>query len=156
MLLQPANRTGEVAKQVRGGKAGEKEGQSLASGRGRAGRAGRELPWRTTSAAFDIDRIVPHHTAVCPPPPDSHTLRHTTGQAQVLQTLSIIIQNVRSETGTFFLFSNNHINAILDLDYDWSDEEVLGYYVSFLKTISLKLNPGAWRGVCGCLINRMC
>ena len=62
---------------------------------------------------------------------------------QVLQTLSIIIQNVRSETGIFFLFSNNHINNIVDLDFDFSDEEVLGYYISFLKTISLKLNAGA-------------
>ena len=59
---------------------------------------------------------------------------------QVLQTLSIIIQNVRSETAIFFLFSNNHINNIVDLDYDFDDEEVLGYYISFLKTISLKLN----------------
>lgn len=61
---------------------------------------------------------------------------------QVLQTLSIIIQNVRSETGIFFLFSNNHINNIVDLDFDFSDDEVLGYYISFLKTISLKLNAG--------------
>lgn len=60
----------------------------------------------------------------------------------MLQTLSIIIQNVRSETGIFFLFSNNHINNIVDLDFDFSDEEVLGYYISFLKTISLKLNAG--------------
>lgn len=61
---------------------------------------------------------------------------------QVLQTLSIIIQNVRSETAVFFLFSNNHINNIVDLDFDFEDDEVLGYYISFLKTISLKLNPG--------------
>lgn len=60
---------------------------------------------------------------------------------QVLQTLSIIIQNVRSETAIFFLFSNNHINNIVDLEFDFDDEEVLGFYVSFLKTISLKLNP---------------
>jgi protein CLEC16A len=60
---------------------------------------------------------------------------------QVLQTLSIIIQNVRSETAVFFLFSNNHVNNIVDLDFDFDDEEVLGFYVSFLKTISLKLNP---------------
>eukprot|EP00775_Hariotina_reticulata_P010403 gene10403-10561_t len=61
---------------------------------------------------------------------------------QVLQTLSIIIQNVRSETAVFFLFSNNHVNNIVDLDFDFDDEEVLGYYISFLKTISLKLNRG--------------
>jgi protein CLEC16A len=68
--------------------------------------------------------------------------RHHATLQQVLQTLSIIIQNVRSETGIFFLFSNNHINNIVDLDFDFSDEEVLGYYISFLKTISLKLNTG--------------
>lgn len=59
---------------------------------------------------------------------------------QVLQTLSIIIQNVRSEYGIYFLFSNNHVNNIVDLPFDFGDEEVLGYYISFLKTISLKLN----------------
>ncbi|GFR43644.1 hypothetical protein Agub_g4746, partial [Astrephomene gubernaculifera] len=61
---------------------------------------------------------------------------------QVLQTLSIIIQNIRSETGTYFLFSNNHINNIVEIRFDFEDEEVLGYYISFLKTISLKLNAG--------------
>ena len=138
---------------------------------------------------------------------------------QVLQTLSIIIQNVKSETGTFFLFSNNQVgvggdtridffwpgqvcifserdrvaalyvctptvahphppifrphhaawpglqqhragmprftllyathphpprtqvNNIVEVRFDFEDEEVLGYYISFLKTISLKLNP---------------
>lgn len=65
---------------------------------------------------------------------------------QVLQTLSIIIQNVRSETAVFFLFSNNHVNNIVDLDFDFDDEEVLGYYISFLKTISLKLNRSAAAG----------
>ncbi|KAG2445623.1 hypothetical protein HXX76_000233 [Chlamydomonas incerta] len=59
---------------------------------------------------------------------------------QVLQTLSIIIQNIRSETGTYFLFSNNHINNIVEIRFDFDDEEVLGYYISFLKTISMKLN----------------
>lgn len=60
---------------------------------------------------------------------------------QVLQTLSIIIQNVRSETGIFFLFSNNHINNIVSVRFDYDDEEVLGYYISFLKAISLQLTP---------------
>lgn len=61
---------------------------------------------------------------------------------QVLQTLSIIIQNIRSETGVYFLFSNNHINNIVEIKFDFDDEEVLGYYISFLKTISLRLTTG--------------
>ncbi|KAL6751026.1 hypothetical protein V8C86DRAFT_2790109 [Haematococcus lacustris] len=60
---------------------------------------------------------------------------------QVLQTLGIIIQNVRSETGVFFLFSNNHINNIVGVRFDFDDEEVLGFYISFLKAVSLKLSP---------------
>ena len=59
---------------------------------------------------------------------------------QVLQTLSIMIQNLRDETSVYYLFSNNHINDIVQLRFDFEDEEVLGYYISFLKTISLKLN----------------
>lgn len=59
----------------------------------------------------------------------------------MLQTLSIIIQNISSETGTYFLFSNNHVNNILEITFDFEDEEVLGFYISFLKAISLKLNP---------------
>eukprot|EP00210_Caulerpa_lentillifera_P005557 g5316.t1 len=59
---------------------------------------------------------------------------------QVLQTLSIMISNMRKETSVFYLFSNNHINNIIQLDFDFSDEEVLAFYISFLKSISLKLN----------------
>jgi Uncharacterised conserved protein len=31
----------------------------------------------------------------------------------VLQTLSILIQNIRSETAIFYLFSNNYINELI-------------------------------------------
>jgi protein CLEC16A len=40
----------------------------------------------------------------------------------------------------FYLFSNNHLNEIISYKYDFSDEELLAYYISFLKTISMKLN----------------
>ena len=42
--------------------------------------------------------------------------------------------------GKDFLFSNNHINNIILHKFDFSDEEVMAYYISFLKTLSLKLN----------------
>ena len=32
---------------------------------------------------------------------------------QVLQTLSILIQNIRSQTAIFYLFSNNYINQLI-------------------------------------------
>lgn len=60
---------------------------------------------------------------------------------QVLQTLSIIVQNAQSEEALNFVFSHNCINTITELPFDFEDEEVLGYYVTFLKTIALKLTP---------------
>ena len=61
---------------------------------------------------------------------------------QILQTLSILTQNIQSEQAIYYLFSKNHINAIIGQDFNFDDDEVLGYYISFLKTISLKLNSG--------------
>jgi len=61
---------------------------------------------------------------------------------QILQTLSILTQNIQSEQAIYFLFSNNHVNQIIMQDFNFADDEVLGYYISFLKTISLKLNSG--------------
>lgn len=43
---------------------------------------------------------------------------------QVLQTLSILIQNIRSTTAIFYLFSNNHVNEIVALRFDFDDDEV--------------------------------
>ena len=58
---------------------------------------------------------------------------------QVLQTLSLLIQNIQERETIYCLFSNNHLNRILSMDFDF-DEEILGYYVNVLKTISLKLD----------------
>ena len=42
----------------------------------------------------------------------------------MLQTLSILIQNIRSETAIFYLFSNNFINELISLRFDFEDDEV--------------------------------
>lgn len=39
-----------------------------------------------------------------------------------------------------YLLSNNHVNSIMVHKFDFSDEDVMGYYILFLKTLSLKLN----------------
>ncbi|KAA6427346.1 MAG: hypothetical protein FRX49_02011, partial [Trebouxia sp. A1-2] len=59
---------------------------------------------------------------------------------QVLQTLSMLIQNIQSKTAIFYLFSNNHINEVVGMRFDFENEEVLGHYITLLKSISLKLN----------------
>ncbi|XP_065579225.1 protein CLEC16A-like isoform X3 [Artemia franciscana] len=60
---------------------------------------------------------------------------------QLLQTLNILFENMRNETSLYYLLSNNHVNSIIVHKFDFSDEEVMAYYISFLKTLSLKLNP---------------
>ncbi|EDO26306.1 predicted protein, partial [Nematostella vectensis] len=57
-----------------------------------------------------------------------------------LQTLSILFKNTPNESSLNYLLSNNHVNSIIIHKFDFSDEEVLAYYISFLKTLSLKLN----------------
>ncbi|ELU12250.1 hypothetical protein CAPTEDRAFT_114708 [Capitella teleta] len=59
---------------------------------------------------------------------------------QLLQLLNILFENIRNETSVYYLLSNNYINSIIVHKFDFSDEEVMAYYISFLKTLSLKLN----------------
>jgi Uncharacterised conserved protein len=62
-------------------------------------------------------------------------------QIQLLQTLSILIENIRHQNHIYFLLSNNHINSLITYRFDFEHEELLAYYVSLLKALSLKLNP---------------
>ena len=59
---------------------------------------------------------------------------------QLLQTLNILFENLKNDTSFYFLLSNNHVNEIINHDFDFSNEEILAYYISFLKTLSLRLN----------------
>ena len=51
-----------------------------------------------------------------------------------------MLQNIQSKIAIFYLFSNNHINEVVGMHFDFDDEEVLGHYITLLKSISLKLN----------------
>ncbi len=66
-------------------------------------------------------------------------------KAQVLQTISILISNVSEPTSLFYLLSNNYINevvaSIVPL-HQWTRQaldEILPVYISFLRTLALKL-----------------
>ncbi|GAM21024.1 hypothetical protein SAMD00019534_041990, partial [Acytostelium subglobosum LB1] len=59
---------------------------------------------------------------------------------QLLQTLSILVENLRTQYSIYYLLSNNYINEIIVHKYDFSCEEVLEFYISFLKALSLKLD----------------
>ncbi|XP_019197903.1 PREDICTED: uncharacterized protein LOC109191711 isoform X2 [Ipomoea nil] len=59
---------------------------------------------------------------------------------QLLQTMSIMIQNLRREQSIYYIFCNEHINYLITYSFDFRNEELLSYYISFLRAISGKLN----------------
>ncbi|KAK4757282.1 hypothetical protein SAY87_007409 [Trapa incisa] len=59
---------------------------------------------------------------------------------QLLQTLSIMIQNIKNEHAIYYIFSNEHINCLITYSFNFDNEELLSFYVSFLRAISGKLN----------------
>lgn len=59
---------------------------------------------------------------------------------QLLQTMGIMIQNLKNEHAIYYMFSNEHINYLITYSFDFRNEELLSYYISFLRAISGKLN----------------
>ncbi|CAN0207601.1 unnamed protein product, partial [Discosporangium mesarthrocarpum] len=90
-------------------------------------------------------------------------------QTQVIQAISILIQNICSVTSLYMLLSKDHINRLIDpnlgkwarpgqegreleaegsqaagmegMELPWADEEFLSHYVALLKAISVRLSP---------------
>eukprot|EP00177_Eucheuma_denticulatum_P004205 GFKZ01007624.1.p1 GENE.GFKZ01007624.1~~GFKZ01007624.1.p1 ORF type:complete len:935 (+),score=145.65 GFKZ01007624.1:443-3247(+) len=80
-----------------------------------------------------------------PPSADPHVdvmNRQVEIQAQILQTISIVIQSVSRQQSLLCLFSANHINDILSFEYAFENEEVLAFFMSAVKSIALKLDEG--------------
>ena len=61
-------------------------------------------------------------------------------KVQILQTLGIFFQNISHASMVFYLLSNDHINALITHRFDFHDEELLAYYISFIKALSLRVN----------------
>ncbi|CAD5116916.1 DgyrCDS5757 [Dimorphilus gyrociliatus] len=59
---------------------------------------------------------------------------------QMLQSLNLIFQNINNNPFIYYLLSNNHVNSIILHKFDFSNEEVMAYYITFLKLLSFKLN----------------
>lgn len=59
---------------------------------------------------------------------------------QILQTLSILCQSVRNTTSMYYLLSNNYVNEIIVFPYNFEDEELCDNFISFMKSLSLRLN----------------
>ncbi|GBC03975.1 hypothetical protein RclHR1_05430005 [Rhizophagus clarus] len=59
---------------------------------------------------------------------------------QILQTMNILVENIHDLTSLYFLLSKNYVNEIICHKFDFSNDEILAYYIIFLRTLSLKLD----------------
>jgi hypothetical protein len=64
---------------------------------------------------------------------------------QILQTLGIFFQNINHSSMVFYLLSNDRINALITHRFDFRDEELMAYYISFIKALSLRVNADTVR-----------
>jgi len=64
----------------------------------------------------------------------------TAVKVQLLQTISVIVPNIKCASSLHYLFDGNHINGLITANLDFDDEEVLSWYISLLKTLALRLN----------------
>eukprot|EP01059_Diplonema_ambulator_P035616 TRINITY_DN845_c0_g1_i1.p1 TRINITY_DN845_c0_g1~~TRINITY_DN845_c0_g1_i1.p1 ORF type:complete len:1138 (+),score=349.31 TRINITY_DN845_c0_g1_i1:124-3537(+) len=71
---------------------------------------------------------------------------------QLIQTLYILIQNLKNPVAVFYLLSGNYINNLImndGLDLE-TDDELLSNFINFLKSLSLRLDTGTIQ----CFYNR--
>ncbi|POM70833.1 membrane protein, partial [Phytophthora palmivora] len=62
-------------------------------------------------------------------------------QVQLLQTMSILVQNIATRTSLYYILSNNHVNRLLECPFAVDrDDDVRDWYVTLLKALSLRLN----------------
>lgn len=62
-------------------------------------------------------------------------------QIQLLQTLSILVQNIATRTSLYYILSNNYVNRLLECPFAVEDsDDVRDWYVTLLKALSLRLN----------------
>ncbi|CDI96806.1 protein clec16a [Echinococcus multilocularis] len=59
---------------------------------------------------------------------------------QLLQTLNILFENLTNNRSIYYLLSQNHTNGIILHDFDFNDEEIIGYYIAFLKSLTFRMN----------------
>jgi hypothetical protein len=58
---------------------------------------------------------------------------------QCVQCVVILLQNHTRESTLFFLLSNGRFNRIIEAPLDYNDDEIVSHFVSFLKTVTLRL-----------------
>jgi len=61
-------------------------------------------------------------------------------KVQLLQTLSMLVQNIRRQTSLYYLLSGNYVNRLISMQMDFNDEEILAYFITLLKSLAMRLD----------------
>ena len=59
---------------------------------------------------------------------------------EIIKSFSFILINLQNQTKIYYILSGNLLNQIILKDYSSYDEEFFSFYVSFLKSISLRID----------------
>ena len=59
---------------------------------------------------------------------------------EIIKSFSFILINLQNQTKIYYILSGNLLNQIILKDYSLYDEEFFSFYVSFLKSISLRID----------------
>ena len=51
-----------------------------------------------------------------------------------------MLQNLKNNAYIYYMLSQNHLNSLITHKFDFDDEELVGLYISLVKTIALKLD----------------
>jgi protein CLEC16A len=63
---------------------------------------------------------------------------------QMIQTTSILIQNIEKEQDLFYMLSHPFLNKLISYNFDLSEHnEIVDYFISFLKMLALKINKNS-------------
>ncbi|KAK2962841.1 putative protein CLEC16A [Blattamonas nauphoetae] len=62
-------------------------------------------------------------------------------KAEIYQSLSVTLQNLKSEKVTHALFAGDQLNILLQLPVTITDFELISYYVSMLRALSFQMKP---------------
>jgi hypothetical protein len=64
----------------------------------------------------------------------------TSIKVQILQSLSMLVQNIRGQGSVQHLFESSNLNEMILLPLDFTDDEIRAYYITFLKSLAMRLD----------------
>ena len=60
-------------------------------------------------------------------------------KGEILQALSLLLQNLKQPDQFLTFSSNNRLTSILELSYDITDGDLVSYYVTVLRSLAFRL-----------------